>query len=194
MDYRPLDRRALDLAGEVIAQVPRERLGDPTPCSPWTVRDLLKHMVSANLRFAAAVRGDDPDAACAPDEADLGDDPAASFRGSAKVVTEAFGVPDLADRRLVLEELPGPMPAAVAVGFHVTDVFVHGWDVAVATGVPFTPPEDLTAAVLDRASRIPDAGRAPGGPFGLVVEAGSGDTELARLLGLVGRDPGWTSA
>jgi hypothetical protein len=63
------------------------------------VRDLLKHMVSANLRFAAAARGDDPDAACAPDEAELGDDPAASFRGSANVVTEAFGVPAFRSRR-----------------------------------------------------------------------------------------------
>lgn len=194
MDYRPLNRQALALADQIIASVPAERLGDPTPCAPWTVRYLLKHMVSSNLRFAAAARGDDPDTACPLDEADLGDDPAGVFRKSGELLVAAFDEANIVDRQLVLEELPAAMPALVGIGFHVTDLFVHGWDVAVSAGVPFSPPAELTAAVLDRVSRIPDAARAPGGPFGPILETGSHDTDLARLLGLVGRDAAWTAS
>ncbi|GAB3292475.1 TIGR03086 family metal-binding protein [Parasphingorhabdus pacifica] len=193
MDVQPLNRRALALASEVIAAIRPEQLGLPTPCSAWTVGDLLRHMISQNKRFAAAARGEEADAACPLDGAELGDDPAATYRDSADLAVAAYLVEDIADRRMVLEELPGPLPAPVAISFHFTDSLVHGWDVARSIGVPFQPPAELSGAALGMASRIPDEARGPGGAFSPVVEPVSNASDFDRLLCLVGRNPYWAA-
>ena len=54
MDIRDLDRRAGAVLGEVVMQVRPEHLWFPTPCPDWTVRGLLRHLVSENEGFAAA--------------------------------------------------------------------------------------------------------------------------------------------
>lgn len=194
MDFRPFDHRAVTLAANVIARVTPGQLSLPTPCPPWTLADLLRHMVAQNIRFAAAVSGEDANAACPIDGADIGGDPRLAFSGSADLVTEAFAAQDLDVRQVVLDELPGPLPGQVVVGFHFTDFLVHAWDVAKPIGVPLAPPADLTAAALELAARIPDQARGPGGPFGPVVEVPPGSPDFDRLLGVVGRDPGWTVA
>jgi uncharacterized protein (TIGR03083 family) len=63
MDLRPYDRRALELTGAAIDAVTGADLDRVTPCEGWTVADLLRHLVSQNLRFAAGVAGTDPDTA-----------------------------------------------------------------------------------------------------------------------------------
>jgi hypothetical protein len=104
------------------------------------------------------------------DGCELGDDPAATYRDSADLVVAAFTVADIAERRMVLEKLPGPLPAPVAISFHFTDFLVHGWDVARSIGAPFQAPPELITAALGLASRIPDEARGPGAAFGPVVE------------------------
>ncbi|CAM04190.1 uncharacterized protein (TIGR03086 family) [Saccharopolyspora erythraea NRRL 2338] len=193
MDLRASNRRALALVSELIAALRPEQLGLPTPCSAWTVGDLLRHMISQNKRFAAAARGEDADAACPLDGGELGDDPAATYRDSADLAVAAYLVEDIAGRRMVLEELPGPLPALVAISFHFTDSLVHGWDVARSIGVPFQPPDELSGAALGIGSRIPDGARGPGGAFGPAVEPVSSAGDFDRLLCLVGRDPYWAS-
>src|SRR5262249_58763593 len=54
-------------ADRVVAAVRADQLGDPTPCTDWTVRDLINHLTTGNLMFAAIVsdgprpdRGPDP--------------------------------------------------------------------------------------------------------------------------------------
>ncbi|MFD0489749.1 hypothetical protein ACFQ0O_25025 [Saccharopolyspora spinosporotrichia] len=96
------------------------------------------------------------------DGGELGDDPAATYRDSADLAVAAYLVEDIAGRRMVLEELPGPLPALVAISFHFTDSLVHGWDVARSIGVPFQPPDELSGAALGIGSRIPDGARGPG--------------------------------
>ena len=194
VDLRRYDRMALDLTGEMIALVTADQFDRPTPCPPWTVADLLRHLVSQNLRFAAAARGDDPDAACPWDGGDLGDHPLAAYQRSADEVTEAFAAPDLDQRRIVLPELSGPVPALVGVGFHLTDYTVHAWDVARSLGVPLDAPAELTAVARDMASKIPDSPevRGPGGAFARRVTTLDDAAPYNQLLGLVGRDPGWT--
>ena len=70
MDFRPYNRRALDLSELVVDQAcaAPERLELPTPCAPWTVRELLSHMVGQHLRFGAVARGDRPKGSAAKDE------------------------------------------------------------------------------------------------------------------------------
>jgi uncharacterized protein (TIGR03086 family) len=53
--------RGLEQAATLLGEVPDERLDDPTPCSDWTVADLVDHLVAAPGRFARMVRDEDID-------------------------------------------------------------------------------------------------------------------------------------
>jgi uncharacterized protein (TIGR03086 family) len=192
MDFRPYNRSALELSQQVVDQVAAEQLDLPTPCSPWTVRELLSHMVSQHLRFGAVARCADPEQACPLDKADLGANPAAAFRVAAEALTEAFA--EAADDTVVLlPEIGRPIPVRGLISFHFFDFVVHGWDVAVSVGAPFAPPAELCALATEVGKVIPDSSRVPGASFAPVVEVGSEADELARLLGLAGRDPRWQS-
>src|SRR5664279_5445631 len=60
-DYRPLHRRALDVAGAVIANVGPRDLTRPTPCTASDLGTLLAHCIGQNHGFADAVdNGDAP--------------------------------------------------------------------------------------------------------------------------------------
>ncbi len=47
-------QRACDIANRIMSGVQPDQLGDPTPCSDWTVRDLMEHMVASTDFFADA--------------------------------------------------------------------------------------------------------------------------------------------
>jgi uncharacterized protein (TIGR03086 family) len=191
MDFRPYNRQALDLNRQVVDRITEAQLDLPTPCAPWTVRELLSHMVSQHLRFGAVARGEDPELACPLDKAELGQDPAATFREASASVTESFAA-GADDSVTLLPEIGRPVPLGVLISFHTFDFVVHGWDLAVSIGARYAPPARLSSLAYEVGELIPDASRTPGGSFAPVVEVGSDADELARLLGLAGRDPEWT--
>jgi uncharacterized protein (TIGR03086 family) len=192
MDARPHNRQALDLNQQVVDQLAEAQFDLPTPCPPWAVRELLSHMVSQHLRFAAVARGEDPEQACPLDKAELGEDPVATYREASELVTESFATGDYDAVRL-LPEIGTPLPLSVLISFHTFDFVVHGWDLAVSIGAPYAPPAELSSFAYKVGELIPDTSRAPGGAFAPVVEVGSDADELAKLLGLAGRTAGWTT-
>jgi len=190
MDFRSYNRQALDLNQQVVDSIAEAQFDLPTPCGPWTVRELLSHMVSQHLRFGAVARGEDPEQACPLDKAELGEDPAETFRAASAIVTAAFAAGD-ADALVLLPEIGRPVPLGVLISFHLFDFVVHGWDVAVSIGAPYAPPAELTSLAYEVGGMIPDVSRVPGGSFAPVVNVGSDADALAKLLGLAGRDPLW---
>ena len=67
-------RRGLDQLAGLLDDVPAAALGNPTPCPPWTVQDLVDHIVAAPSRFAGMARGEAVDWSATPS---AGRDPAA---------------------------------------------------------------------------------------------------------------------
>ncbi|WUH96652.1 TIGR03086 family metal-binding protein [Spirillospora sp. NBC_00431] len=188
-DLRPLDRRASELYLSTVAQVKPDALTLPTPCPDWTLHGLLRHMVCQDQGFAAAARGDGARPSAWRD-GDLGDDPHAASQASADLVTKAFA--DVAlDAQFFLPEIRdgGDFPAALAISFHLVDLVVHAWDVAVTIGVPWEPAEDLVAAALKVAAIVPDDGRGPGEAFAPKLDSPPGAAPKDRLLTLLGRSP-----
>jgi len=192
MDSRPHNHQALDLNLQVVDQLTEAQFDLPTPCAPWGVRELLSHMVSQHLRFAAVARGEDAEQACALDKAELGEDPVATYREASEFVTESFATGDNDAVRL-LPEIGTPLPLSVLISFHTFDFVVHGWDLAVSIGAPYAPPAELSSFAYEVGKFIPDTSRTQGGPFAAVVEVGSDADELAKVLGLAGRNPDWTA-
>ncbi|MFG3224305.1 TIGR03086 family metal-binding protein [Kitasatospora sp. NPDC048194] len=195
-----LHDRAMELAAGVVNGVRPEQLDLPTPCAGWTLRRLLEHCVGQHRGFAAAARGAGPDLALFAD-APVGPDPAEAFRRTGTELTAAFRAAAAADRPLWLPEIRdgAPFPLAQAVGFHLLDTLVHGWDVAAALGAP----EELVAAVdgddalvgallavTEAVPNTPEA-RAPGRAFRPGLQPGAADGRFDRALALLGRDPGW---
>jgi uncharacterized protein (TIGR03086 family) len=181
----PIDLRpAAEHLAQLVRDVPDDALDRPTPCSEYTVGDLLDHIGGFALAFrAAAVKqplGPPAQRAAAnlpPDwreriPADLGaladawDDPDA-WTGT----TAAGGV-----------DLPGEVAARVALD----ELVVHGWDLARALGRPggYDGPglEAVHAAVLEFQGA---------GAFGPEVSVADDAPLLDRILGHAGRDPGW---
>ncbi|MCW2872328.1 TIGR03086 family metal-binding protein [Actinacidiphila oryziradicis] len=196
-DIRVLDRRALAAAEEIVRKIDGSRPDRPTPCSEWTLAQLLAHMVGQNHGFAAAARGAGKDLAVWADRP-VGEEPAEAFAASAAKVTAAFGEEGALERGFCLPEIRdgGLFPARTAIGFHFVDTVVHGWDVARSIGVEAAFDADLLAAVLPIAEAVPGgaARQRKGSAFRHGVPAGEGAGLLDRILALLGRDPGWTAS
>ncbi|MBR7837010.1 TIGR03086 family protein [Actinospica durhamensis] len=190
MDFRTQDRTALELNRQVAERLRPDHLDLPTPCPPWSVRELLRHMVGQHLRFGAVARGEDPDAVSPVEGPQLGADAAATLREAAEILTRSFAEGD-ETASVLLPELGRPVPLGVLISFHFLDFVVHGWDLAVSIGAPFTPPAKLSDQAFQVGQVIPDASRGPGASFAVKVPVGDDADALARLLGLAGRDPDW---
>lgn len=193
MDIRDLDRRAGAVLGDVVGQVRPEQLWFPTPCPDWTVRGLLRHIVSLNEGFAAAaVDGSAPIQTWTGGR--LGDHPAGAYRRSNANLARAFASGAL-DQLMEVRDL-GTFTRWTALTFHQLDCVVHAWDLARAIGSPYDPPPDMVEMALKLARRIPDtdASRGPGAPFERSVKVPDDDAPaLDILLGFLGRNPGWIS-
>ncbi|MGY0058148.1 TIGR03086 family metal-binding protein [Streptomyces sp. LZ34] len=192
LDVQELDRRALALTGGIVAQLKDDQLTLPTPCPDWTLHGLTRHLVSQNEGFAATARGAGGTLS-AWRGGDLGGDARAAFEASATLVNEAFAEDGVLKRPFVLPEVRdgGAFPGHVAISFHFLDYVVHAWDVAVTIGVPWEPDEELTAAALRIADRVPDDGRGPGAAFDRRVPPPDEAPPHHRLLSLLGRVPSW---
>lgn len=193
MDIRDLDRRAGAVLGEVVMQVRPEHLWFPTPCLDWTVRGLIRHIVSENEGFAAAAtHGSAPVQAWTGGR--LGDNPAGAYRRSNVRVANAFADGGGLDRPVEVREL-GTYPRRVALTFHQLVCIVHAWDLARAIDVLYDPPADMVEMALGLARRIPDtdATRGPGTAFERSVKVPGDAPDLDQLLGLLGRNPDWIS-
>jgi uncharacterized protein (TIGR03086 family) len=179
----------------VVAEIAPSDLSLPTPCARWDLRDLLAHMTAQHRGFAAAASGGGSDPAVwRPRESD---DPVAAYSDAASSVVAAFAAPGVLDRAFVLPEIPRApsFPGRVAVGFHLVDYVVHGWDVARSLGLPYAPPDEVVAATVPIARAVPDGeGRlAEGAAFAPGLRLPPGVSALDEILLRLGRDPSWES-
>lgn len=180
------------VVARIAAAVREEQLADPTPCPELAVRNLLGHLLGLSVAFRDAARKDlgpttdtDPTAAV-PDIAPgwreelpkVLDELAEAWRDPAAWtgMTRAGGV-----------DLPGAVAGAVAVN----ELVIHTWDLARATGLPYTPDPAALQSSYDfllAAAKEDDRG---GGIFGPVVPVPDDAPLLDRAVGLSGREPGW---
>ncbi len=182
---------SLDLLHNAAMLVSDANAGAPTPCSAWTVTQVLQHAVGDQLAWAAAIG--------------VGTGPAENPftpSGLLKESVDEFIEPALATARIawarvspdddaVPTPLPqGALPAATAAGACALDAAVHAWDIAVALGKPGGLPDGLAAQLLPAARSIVEPLR----QFGAYAPALPGraeDDPAAELLRYLGRDPQW---
>ncbi|RZS30497.1 uncharacterized protein (TIGR03086 family) [Herbihabitans rhizosphaerae] len=83
------------------------------------------------------------------------------------------------------------LPAEMLAGVALQELTVHGWDLARATGQPFTP-DALTVEVLHSAVAPFVTGEDVPGLFKAPVPVADDAPLLDRTIALTGRDPNWT--
>ncbi|WP_328314608.1 TIGR03086 family metal-binding protein [Streptomyces sp. NBC_00442] len=191
---RDADARAVRYGAGFVGRVTPGDLGRPTPCTRWSLAELLAHMTAQHRGFAAAAagRGDRAEAWRA---LPAGADVVAEYAAACDLVAEAFAAVGSAERPFALPEFgPGAtFPAGRAIGFHFIDYVVHGWDVARSLGLPYAPPPELLDAALPIALAVPDGEHrlAPGSAFRPALAPLGAVRPLDRILTALGRSPQW---
>jgi uncharacterized protein (TIGR03086 family) len=186
------DERAVRATLALIATVTSDDLSRPTPCSEWDLGALLSHMTAQHRGFAAAATGRGAD----PSVWQVHPFTSSAYASAAEQVITAFaGAPGVP---FVLPEVAGgrPVPASTAIGFHLVDYVVHGWDVARSLGVPFELPAEVVAEALPVARAVPGGSSrlAPGAAFAPARSLPHHSDPLTEIISRLGRSAQWTVA
>jgi uncharacterized protein (TIGR03086 family) len=117
----------------------------------------------------------------------VGTDPSAAYAEAAKAALTAAAIEGTLERT---HQSPlGELPGAVLIGLPTADVFVHGWDLAHATGQQVEFDEELATHVLDFVHQAFTDGRPPPPIFGAEVAVVGSAPAMDRLVGFLGRTP-----
>jgi uncharacterized protein (TIGR03086 family) len=193
VDLTPAAQRLADL----VARVRDDELSGPTPCPAYTLGDLIEHVGGLALAFRAAAEKDvaSPlvNGAPAGDAARLPADWRERIPADLAALAEAWAKQDAwaGMTRIAQQDAPAEM-----VGVTVADeLVVHGWDVARATGQPYSAEPELLGAAQTFLGFFasPDAPAGPEVPFGPSRPVADGSAPLDQVVALAGRDPAWAA-
>jgi len=185
-DIAELHAQALAATGRVVEQIPPDRWQAATPCDGWDVGALLNHLVAGNFWAAELATGGTIEGVGDRLDGDLlGADPVGAYAASAAAASAAFRRPGALDAPCAVSY--GPVPGSVYAGHRFLDVFVHGWDLAVATGQD----AELDPALMQACREViePQLGAFRGaGAIGPEVPVPPDATAQDRFLGMLGRN------
>ncbi|MGB3520007.1 MAG: TIGR03086 family metal-binding protein [Mycobacterium sp.] len=201
-DPRPVLDRALATAGAVIAGVRSDQFANLTPCTEMNVQAMLIHLVGVVDRIAALGNCEDPFAVAEPQISD--DRWADAWRESSRRAADAWGDDAVLQQPMALPWIQGS--GADVLASYLSEITVHTWDLAAATGQQPDWDDTVIAAALQSAHRIlPAENRralyaqisAAMGldevamPFAEAVAIPDDAPAIDRLIAWNGRDPLW---
>jgi uncharacterized protein (TIGR03086 family) len=179
-------QRVVDETTRVVGNVTPEQLGNDTPCTEWTVRDVVNHITGGATMFAiSAEQGSVPDDQVAQlmGGENLGSDYKAAWGTAANRAMTAFDGLDLSK----MVTLPfGEMPASVALNIAIFDVATHAVDIAESTGQQIKDTDLLETALEFGKQMIGPDLRVPG-VFGAEQPCPADAPVTKRLLAFGGR-------
>jgi uncharacterized protein (TIGR03086 family) len=176
----------------LIGRVLDEMLGWATPDPGYSLGDLIDHVGEQALAFTVAATKDvDPlsGPAAVGDIARLGADWRTRIPRDLAALGAAWDDPAAWDgaTRAGGVDLPGRVAGVVGL----TELVVHGWDIAVASGQRLDPDQDALVAVHGFLAQVRFDDPVTAGGFGPVVAVPADRPLLDQVIGLSGRDPDW---
>jgi uncharacterized protein (TIGR03086 family) len=179
--------RALREFDTRVHRVGRNQWDAPTPCTEWSVRDLVNHLTAEHLWAPWLLRG--ATLAEVGDRYDgdvLGDHPVRTWERAAAGSREAFTAPGALDGRVHVTG--GRIAASDYASQMITDLTVYAWDLARGIGDDDRVDEELARHVYDLTA--PQADRWQGlGIFAPPVDVPPDAPVQDRLVGMLGRRP-----
>jgi uncharacterized protein (TIGR03086 family) len=172
-------RRLATLMADTVGAVDDSAWGNPSPCTDWTARDVVRHVVEVHGRMQMLV------GRTLVDHPAVEDDPAGAF-DAVRTQLQA----DLDDPERAAQEYEGRFGTstfgAAVNGFVCFDLVVHRWDLAQATGQDLAiDPADVAAVQADVDERG-DVMRA-NGVIGPAVQPPADASAQDRLMAALGR-------
>jgi uncharacterized protein (TIGR03086 family) len=187
MDNVGLMKQVIASTDKVVKGTDPSQLGLQSPCTEWTVRDVINHITGGSTMFAVCV-----EEGSVPDDLlgqlmggdNLGDDYVGAWEAASTRAIAAFESPGALEKMV---KLPfGEMPAGVALNIAVFDVLTHAADIASATNQTIDDTALVETALEVGQQMIGPDLRVPGA-FGPEQPAPEGATSTAKLLAFAGR-------
>jgi uncharacterized protein (TIGR03086 family) len=183
-DLKELHRRNLDRFGRHVLGMKDDQWNGPTPCTEWDVRTLMNHLVSESLWMRPLLEGQTiADVGNRLDGDLLGDDPRSAWEASAKESGVAVEAVDLG---AIVHVSYGDITAEEYIFDVMTDLAVHGWDLARAIGGDETMDPETVDVLFDHFKPREKALKASG-VFGPRVDPPAGADKQTQLLAVFGR-------
>ncbi|MFD4640188.1 TIGR03086 family metal-binding protein [Lentzea sp. NPDC058436] len=171
----------------LVRQVRDDQWDAPTPCTEWTVRDVVNHLVAEQLWVPHVLAGQTM--AVVGDRYDgdvLGDDPVGAWEQASGEALAAWTVPGATNWTVHLSF--GETPAVHYCWQMACDLAVHAWDLASGIGaaqpIPETTAEVMVSLLAPRLRSVQGSAI-----IGAGVPMPDDAPAVDRLLGLTGRDP-----
>jgi uncharacterized protein (TIGR03086 family) len=184
IDFTPACERTASL----LKTVTDEQLDSPTPCEKLSLRDLVGHVGGLASAFTAAARKDFGPLTDTPpvEGAPLDEDWRTAYPERLAELVKAWREPAAWEgmTRAGGVDFPGDVGGIVAL----TEVVIHGWDVAVATGQDYDVEPATLEAVLPQLTATAEQGPVEG-LFGPAVPIADDAPLLDRVIALSGREP-----
>jgi uncharacterized protein (TIGR03086 family) len=175
--------QGLSAFGAKVHAVPAPAWSQPSPCTAWSVRDVVNHVVGEQLWVSHLLDGETIAQVGDRYDGDVtGDAPAEAWDAASLAAGTAWrkGSPDQ-----IVHLSFGDVPALEYAEQMLVDLVVHGWDLARGAGLPDTIEPKAAEHVLGYLELHADDWRS-GGAFDKAVDAASDDPAV-RLLALAGR-------
>lgn len=186
MDLLPAHRSAMREFDSRVRQVEPAQWDNPTPCTRWTVRDLVNHLVGEQLWAPWLLDGATLDQVGDRFGGDqLGSDPVTAWAEAGAAARAAW---DAVGATGQVHVTGGTIPTE-DYGWQMTlDLTVHAWDLARGIGADEELPSDLVGAVHDVFA--PQVQSLQGGAlFDPPQPVGDDAGTQNRLLAMLGRKP-----
>jgi uncharacterized protein (TIGR03086 family) len=178
-------KRASQHFGTLVEQIRDEQWSNPTPCSEWDVRQLVRHLVYEDLWAPPLFEGETIEAVGDRFEGDiLGSDPKAAWQQAQKGAETAIESDGAMEKIVHLSW--GDEKGEEYTSQLLLDHLVHAWDLARGIGVDDRMDPDVLEYVYprwkDREEMIRGAG-----VFGDQQDTPADANTQTKLLALLGR-------
>jgi uncharacterized protein (TIGR03086 family) len=181
-EYREVAGRFTEL---VRGSEERRAWDRQSPVPAWRARDIVAHLVEWFPGFLAV-----GSSVTLPEGPAPAVDPAGAWATLDEGVQALLDDPATEGVTLTNPHL-GVLPLPLAVSrFFTSDVFMHSWDLARATGQDDTLDPARCAALLEGLEPLDDVLRASG-QYGTRVPVADDADVQTKLVAFIGRDPGW---
>jgi uncharacterized protein (TIGR03086 family) len=174
---------------EVLDGVTESQLSGPSPCTEYSVGDLVDHVDHLSRLFAALARHDPAElqnVGAAPTTVHLEPDWHLAVTAHVRLLIEAWDDPAAwqGTNNMPGSDISNDMWGRITL----TELVVHSWDLAMATGQPFRLPEVTLRACLDHVTAFLPNAPVPA-LWGPPVEVDSVATLVDQVVAVTGRRP-----
>jgi uncharacterized protein (TIGR03086 family) len=150
---------------------------NPTPCTDWDVRQLVDHVITIQQQIPEGLGVPVADDSAEPEE---------KWNAVRAAAVKALRQPGVLER--TMPGRAGDVPVEMALMPRLSDLILHSWDLARATGGDEAVDADTAAVVLEFLKPNDEILRSSG-TFGPKIDPPAGADAAVELLCFTGRRP-----